>query len=36
MFLLPPYRLYHDFATVPARFVAVDFRMAADMGADGA
>ena len=36
MFYLPAYRLCHDFATVPARLTAVKFRVAADMGTDGA
>ena len=36
MFYLPAHRLNHDLATVPARLTAVDFRVAADMGADGA
>ena len=36
MFFLPAHRLNHDLATGPARLTAVDFRVAADMGADGA
>lgn len=34
MFLLPPHRLHHDFATVLTELATVDFRMAANMGAD--
>ena len=36
MFYLPAHRLNHDLATVPAGFAAVKFRVAANMGADGA
>ena len=36
MFFLPAHRLNHDLATVPARLTAVKFRVAADMGTDGA
>ena len=35
MFYLPSHRLNHDLTTVPARFAAVNFRVAANMGADG-
>ena len=35
MFHLPAHRLNHDLTTVPAGFAAVDFRVAANMGADG-
>ena len=36
MLYLPADRLHHDMTTVPAGLAAVDFRMAANMGADGA
>ena len=36
MFHLPSNRLNHDLTTVPARLTAVKFRVAADMGTDGA
>ena len=36
MFHLPAHRLNHDLTTVPAGLAAVDFRVAANMGADGA
>ena len=36
MFYLPAHRLNHDLTTVLARLTAIEFRMAADMGADGA
>ena len=36
MFHLPPHRLNHDLTTVPAGLAAVDFRVAAHMGTDGA
>ena len=36
MFFLPAHRLNHDLATVPAGLAAVDFRVAAHMGTDGA
>ena len=36
MFYLPTHRLNHDLATVPAGFAAIEFRMAANMGTDGA
>ena len=36
MFHLPAHRLNHDLTTVPARLAAVEFRMAANMSADGA
>lgn len=35
MFNLPSHRLNHDLTTVPARFAAVNFRVATNMGADG-
>ena len=35
MLYLPCYRLNHDLATVPASLAAVNFRVTADMGADG-
>ena len=35
MFYLPSHRLCHDFAAVPARLATVEFRVTADMGADG-
>ena len=36
MFHLPAHRLNHDLTTVPAGFAAVDFRVATNMGTDGA
>ena len=36
MFYLPSHRLNHDLTTVPAGLAAVNFRVAADMGTDGA
>ena len=36
MFHLPAHRLNHDLTTVLARLTAIEFRMAANMGADGA
>ena len=36
MFHLPSHRLNHDLTTVLARLTAIEFRMAANMGADGA
>ena len=36
MFHLPAHRLNHDLTTVLARLTAIEFRMAADMGTDGA
>ena len=36
MFHLPAHRLNHDLTTVPAGFAAVNFRVAANMGTDGA
>ena len=36
MFYLPAHRLNHDLATVPARLTTIEFRMAANMGTDGA
>lgn len=35
MFDLPTHGLCHNLTTVPARFAAVNFRVAANMGADG-
>ena len=35
MFYLPTDRLHHDLTAVPARLAAVEFRVAANMGADG-
>ena len=32
----PSYRLHHDLSAVPARLAAVEFRVAANMSADGA
>ena len=36
MFYLPTERLHHDLTAVPARLAAVEFRVAANMGTDGA
>ena len=36
MLYFPSYRLHHDLSAVPARLAAVEFRMAANMSADGA
>ena len=36
VFHFPTNRLYHDLAAVPARLAAINFRMVANMGADGA
>ena len=36
MLYLSPHRLNHDLTTVPARLAAVELRVAANMGADGA
>ena len=36
MFDLPTHGLCHDFAAIPARLAAVEFRVAANMSADGA
>ena len=36
MFYLLAHRLNHDLTTVLARLTAIEFRMAANMGADGA
>ena len=36
MFYLPAHRLNHDLTTVLARLTAIEFRMAANMGTDGA
>ena len=36
VFYFPTHRLNHDLTTVPAGLAAVDFRVAAHMGADGA
>ena len=36
MFYFPTHGLNHDLTTVPARFAAVEFRVAANMSADGA
>ena len=36
VFYFPTDRLHHDLTTVPARLAAIDFRMVANMGADGA
>ena len=35
MFYLPSHGLCHDFAAVLARFAAVEFRVAANVGTDG-
>ena len=35
MFYLPAHGLCHDFAAIPARLAAVEFRVAANVGADG-
>ena len=36
MFCFPTDRLHHDLAAVSASFAAVEFRVAADMGTEGA
>ena len=36
VFYFPTDRLHHGLATVPARLATVEFRMAANMGTDGA
>ena len=35
MFDLPTHGLCHDFAAIPARLAAVEFRVTANMGTDG-
>ena len=35
MFYLPAHGLCHDFAAIPARLTAVEFRVTANMGTDG-
>jgi len=35
VFYLPAHRLRHDFAAIPARLAAVEFRVAANVGTDG-
>ena len=36
MFYFPAHRLHHDLTAVPASLAAVEFRVAANMGTDGA
>ena len=36
MFYFPSHRLHHDLTAVPARLAAVEFRVVAHMGTDGA
>ena len=36
VFYFPAHRLHHDLTTVPARLATVEFRVAANVGTDGA